>query len=100
MDDLRHPDLVLLAKSMRATFDRVLEVEHAAATVAHRRTRELREMLLDLEDRRAHVRVTVGGTRVGPTSVSAVGLDHLVLGADRSPTIIPIRAIEMIEVVA
>lgn len=100
MDDLRHPDLVLLAQSMRATFDRVLEVEHAAATVAHRRTRELRGILLDLEDRQAQVRIVVGGTRIGPTPVSAVGLDHVILGAERSPTIVPIRAIDMVEVVA
>ncbi len=100
MDALRHPDLVLLAKGMRATFDRVLEVEQAAAAVAHRRTRELREMLLELEDRGARVRIQVGGTGVGPAPVSAVGVDHLIVGADRAPTIIPLWAIDLVEVIA
>lgn len=99
MDTLRHPDLITLARSMRATFDRVLEGEQAAAEVAYRRTREMRELLLELEDRSARIRVTVGGTQVGPSLLSAVGSDHLVLGADHSPTIVPLWAISLVEVV-
>lgn len=85
---------------MRSAFDRAVEIEQAAAAVASRRTRELRELLLELEDRAARVRVTAGGTSVGPAPVSAVGVDHLVLGADRAPTIIPLWSIDLVEVLA
>ncbi len=99
MDELRHPDLVVLARSMRATFDRVLDGEHAAAAVAYRRTRSLRDHLIELEDRGSHVLVTAAGTRTGPAPLTAVGIDHIVIGGDQAPTLVPLWSIDLVEVV-
>ena len=81
MDALRHPDLERLARRMRSTFDRAIEAEQAAAEIAHRRTRELRELLMELEDRSSTVRVVAGGHQIPPARLSAVGIDHILIGS-------------------
>jgi len=78
MDSLRHPDLVAVGRSLRAAHDAVLAAEQDAARVAHRRTRSLRDLLLEAEDDGTEVAVhtALGVDRGRPE----VGLDHVVVG--------------------
>lgn len=77
MDSLRHPDLVEMAGDLGRVMDAVLGAEQAAAVVAHRRARTLRDRLLQAEDRGSRVVVlTAFGTFDGRPEV---GADHVVV---------------------
>jgi arginine repressor len=87
MDLLRHPDLVEVAGDLRSVMDTVLGAEQAAAVVAHRRRRTLRDELIELEDRGSTVVIhTAIGTAAGRPQVAA---DHVVV----DDTVIPLEAI-------
>lgn len=92
MDHLRHPDLVEVGHSLRATHDAVLAASQQAAHIAHRRTRTLRDILLEAEDRGDEVTVhTLDGPVRGRVGV---GADAVVVG-DR--TVIPLQAIRRLD---
>lgn len=83
MDSLRHPDLVEMAGDLRHVIDAVLGAEQAAAVVAHRRLRTLRDVLIEAEDRGAVVKIdTPNGPREGRP---IVGADHVVVGSSVVP---------------
>ncbi len=96
MDLIRHPDLIDVASKMQGTLCSALEAEQIAAQVSYLRQRDLREALLELEDRKLPVRVGTP-TRLWPArQIIGVGKDHLVLGPEDSSTLIPLRAIESV----
>lgn len=90
MDSLRHPDLVEMAGELRHVIDAVLGAEQAAAAVAHRRLRTLRDVLIEAEDRGQVIAIdTAAGSIDGRPSI---GADHVVLGS----TVIPLDAISRV----
>lgn len=92
MDYLRHPDLVEVGHSLRATHDAVLAASQLAAHIAHRRTRTLRDLLLEAEDRGDEIVVhTASGPVRGRVSVG----DDVAVIAER--TVIALHAIHRLD---
>lgn len=92
MDHLRHPDLVDVAHSLRATHDAVLAASQRAAQIAHRRTRTLRDLLLEAEDRGDPVTVhTLSGPIEGRVCVG----DDVVVVAGRN--VVALHAIHRVD---
>jgi hypothetical protein len=81
VDPLRHPDLVEADAAMRATFDRILAAEQAAAVIAYERSRTLRDRLLDADDCSATIELTTVSGTVISGSVAAVSADHIHLSS-------------------
>lgn len=97
MDLIRHPDLVEVSARMQSVFKSALQAEQIAAEVAHRRQRDLRDALLELEDRQLPVRVTTTSRRWPVGLIVGVGRDHILLGLTGVPTLIRLDAIESVE---
>jgi hypothetical protein len=97
VDLIRHPDLVEVSARIQAVFAAALQAEQIAAEVAHRRQRDLRDFILELEDRQAPVRVTTSSRRWPRGLIVGVGSDHLLMGSLSTPTLIRFDAIESIE---
>lgn len=97
MDSLRHPDLVEISTKMQRTFHAALQAEQAAAQVAQRRQRSVREVALELEDRASTVRISTAGQRWPAGTIVGVGLDHLLLKMTSEPILISFHAIQSIE---
>ena len=82
------------------TLDRawITNVQIEAARVAHRRTRALRELLMEWEDAGCTVRVSTRSDRhLDAMRIHAVGLDHIVLTAGDERAVVPFEAITVIE---
>ncbi len=79
MDPFSHPDLERLGRTLRVRLDETLDAEQSAARSAALRRRTLRDRLIESEDRGEEV--VLGGTdgHVYRGSVTAVGIDHVVL---------------------
>ena len=96
-DPLRHPDLARLGRTLRDRLEDVLSAEQDAALAARNRTRTLRDRLLEAEDRAEQaVLATVDG-QLHRGVVMAVGVDHIVLIADRIERFIALDAITSVE---
>jgi hypothetical protein len=100
MDSLRHPDLVEISTKMQRTLDAALQAEQAAANVAQRRQRSVREVALELEDRASKVRISTAGQRWPAGIIVGVGLDHLLIKMTSEPVLISFHAIQSIEPIA
>lgn len=79
MDPFGHPDLERLGRALRTRLDETLDAEQSAARSAARRRRTLRDICLDADDRRSDVVLTTVDGHVARGTVSAVGVDHVVL---------------------
>lgn len=79
MDPFSHPDLERLGRSLRVRLDETLDAEQSAARSAAMRRRTLRDRLIESEDRGEDV--VLGGIdgHVYRGTVTAVGVDHVVL---------------------
>lgn len=78
-DPLRHPDLVRLGRKLRNQFDEVLEAEQHAAEAVRKRTSNLRDRLLEAEDRSETAVISGSDGQIYRGRVTAVGVDHVVL---------------------
>ena len=97
MDSLRHPDLVEISTKIKQTLDAVLHAEQTAAVVARQRQRNLRDVVLELEDRSCSVRISTTGQRWPAGVIVGVGIDHLLLNLGAEPVLISFHAISSIE---
>jgi hypothetical protein len=97
VDSIRHPDLVEVSARMQSVLTSALQAEQIAAEVAHRRQRDLRDVLLEMEDRALRVRVTTMGRRWPTGLIVGVGKDHLLLSLTELPALIRLDAIESVE---
>jgi hypothetical protein len=97
VDSIRHPDLVEVSARMQSVLTSALQAEQIAAEVAHRRQRDLRDVLLELEDRQQPVRITTVSRRWPAGLIVGVGKDHLLLDFSDVPTLIQLDAIESVE---
>lgn len=79
MDPFGHPDLERLARSLRLRFDETLDAEQAAARSAALRRRSIRDRFIEAEDRDEVVVVSSIDGHMCRGTVSAVGVDHVVL---------------------
>jgi hypothetical protein len=92
-DPLRHPDLARLGRTLRDRLDEVLTAEQEAALAARNRRRTLRDRLLEAEDRREDTLVGTVDGHLHQGSVTAVGVDHVVLDADGKERYVALDAI-------
>lgn len=86
MDPFRHPDLEQLGRVLRDRLDETLDAEQSAARSAALRRRTLRDRLIECEDRVEEVVLGGSDGHLYRGSVTAVGVDHVVLresGRDR-----------------
>lgn len=97
METNGHPDLIRLGRSLRERMDRTLEAEMEAARSAALRTRTMRDLLLDAEDRRSFVRVTSSGGDVHAGTVIAVGADHVEIGHPDGSVVVAVCHVVAIE---
>lgn len=97
MDPLRHPDLIEISRRLRLQLAEVLNAEQEAAAITLRRRSTIRDRLLDAEDRDEAVRITSidGETRTG--TIAAVGMDHVILLANRITMCIALAHIVLIQ---
>jgi hypothetical protein len=97
MDPFSHPDLERLGRTLRVRLDETLDAEQSAARSAALRRRTLRDRLIESEDRAEDVVLACTDGHIYRGSVTAVGIDHLVLtesGRDRFVAIVHVVAME------
>jgi hypothetical protein len=92
-----HPDLTHIGRILRERMDRTLEAEMEAARAAARRTRALRDVLLEIEDRRSGVVVSAADGSVHSGVVTAVGTDHLELSTSGGRRVLALPHIIAVE---
>jgi hypothetical protein len=97
MDALRHPDLVEVGRRLRRSFDRAAAAELEVARVAHARTRDLRDLLMEWEDAGARIDLTSPAGTFERMRIDAVGLDHVVLSGSGRTVALPLAVITSFE---
>ncbi len=79
MDPFGHPDLQRLGRTLRNRLDETLESEQEAARSAAFRRRTIRDRLIEAEDRGERMILATTDGQVTSGTVTAVGVDHVVL---------------------
>lgn len=79
MDPFSHPDLTKLGRSLRSTLDDTLDAEQEAARTAASRRTTLRDRLILSADRSEVVLLSTADGHMYRGTVSAVGVDHVVV---------------------
>jgi hypothetical protein len=75
--EIDHPDLIEIGSRLRRRFEAVLDAEREAAVIAARRASDLRSFLIDAEDQRREVFVSVADGGEVQGILRAVGSDHI-----------------------
>lgn len=97
IDPMRHPDLVEVERRLRRQFQLVLEAEQAAALVRHRRSMDLRDHLLEAEDRGSRIAVSTTDGELWTGRIGAVGADHVTIDRDDSMVVVMLYQVVAVE---
>ena len=94
--EFEHPDLIEVGTQLRRRFEAVLDAEREAAVVAARRASDLRSVLIDAEDQRREVIVSVADGSEVQGTLRAVGSDHIEVTSRARSSLIVLSAIRVV----
>ena len=96
MMEFEHPDLIEVGSRLRRRFEAVLDAEREAAVVAARRAADLRSILIDAEDQRREVIVTVADGGEVKGTLRAVGAEHIEVTHQGRSSLVVLSAINVV----